>query len=214
MGQKIHPLGFRLGINQDYKSKWYANFNQYSNFLKEDYKIRSYFMILAKFYNITNIKITRNTLYNQIQVYIEIEKSTILLTQINSEIQKIKLKIKKFLSKNYQLNIKLIELTKTDLNASLLANLIKKQLENRIAFRRVMRDAIQKAQKYKINGIKIQLSGRLNGAEIARTEWIREGKIPLQTIQANIDYRSQEAHTIYGVLGIKVWLFKNKIILN
>ena len=214
MGQKIHPLGFRLGINQDYKSKWYANFNQYSNFLKEDYKIRSYFMVLAKFYNITNIKITRNTLYNQIQVDIEIEKSTILLTQINSEIQKIKLKIKKFLSKNYQLNIKLIELTKTDLNASLLANLIKKQLENRIAFRRVMRDAIQKAQKYKINGIKIQLSGRLNGAEIARTEWIREGKIPLQTIQANIDYKSQEAHTIYGVLGIKVWLFKNKIILN
>jgi small subunit ribosomal protein S3 len=120
--------------------------------------------------------------------------------------------IKKILPNNRQLTINVFEIEKVDLNAALLADLVAEQLEKRIAFRRAIREALQRAQKQNVNGIKIQVSGRLNGAEIARSEWIREGRVPLQTLRADIDYATQEANTIYGVLGIKVWLFKSEIL--
>ena len=179
MGQKTHPLGFRLGITQEHKSTWYANFNQYSNVLQEDDKIRTYLNSISKSNSISNVRINRNGLNDQIQLNIETGKPGILVG---------------------------------DLGIGLLADLVAGELEKRIAFRRAIREALQRAQKQNINGIKIQVSGRLNGAEIARSEWIREGRVPLQTLRADIDYATQEANTIYGVLGIKVWLFKSEIL--
>ena len=212
MGQKTHPLGFRLGITQDHKSTWYTNFNQYANVLQEDDKIRTYLNTIAKSNSISNVRINRNGLNDQIQLNIETGKPGILVGDLGAGLETLLTNVKKLLPKNRQLTINVFEVEKVDLDASLLANLVAEQLEKRIAFRRAIREALQKAQKQNVNGIKIQVSGRLNGAEIARSEWIREGRVPLQTLRADIDYATQEANTIYGVLGIKVWLFKSEIL--
>ena len=212
MGQKTHPLGFRLGITQEHKSTWYANLNQYANILEEDDKIRNYLKTVAKPNNISNVRIYRNGLNDQIQLEIETGKPGILVGNLGTELKNLLNKIKKLLPSNRQLTIKILEVKKVDLDANLLAALIVEQLEKRIAFRRAIREALQRAQKQNVNGIKIQVSGRLNGAEIARSEWIREGRVPLQTLRADIDYATMEANTIYGVLGIKVWLFKSEIL--
>jgi small subunit ribosomal protein S3 len=212
MGQKTHPLGFRLGITQDHKSTWYANFNQYANLLKEDDKIRTYIDTISKINSISNVRINRNGLNDQIQLNIETGKPGILVGDLGKGLQSLLTNIKKIISSNRQLTINILEVEKVDLNASLLADLVVEQLEKRIAFRRAIREALQRAQKQNVNGIKIQVSGRLNGAEIARSEWIREGRVPLQTLRADIEYATKEAHTIYGVLGIKVWLFKSEIL--
>ena len=212
MGQKTHPLGFRLGITQEHKSKWYANFNQYANILQEDDKIRTYLNTVSQANSIANVRINRNGLNDQIQLNIETGKPGILVGDMGAGLEKLLKNIKKLLPENRQLTINVFEVQKVDLNATLLADLVADQLEKRIAFRRAIREALQRAQKQSVNGIKIQVSGRLNGAEIARSEWIREGRVPLQTLRADIDYGTQEANTIYGVLGIKVWLFKSEIL--
>ena len=212
MGQKTHPLGFRLGITQDHQSKWYANFNQYANLLEEDDKIRTYLNTIARANSIANVQINRNGLNNQIQLNIESGKPGILVGDRGAGLEKLLNNIKKILPESRQLTINVFEVERVDLDASLLADLVADQLEKRVAFRRAIREALQRAQKQNVNGIKIQVSGRLNGAEIARSEWIREGRVPLQTLRADIDYATQEANTIYGVLGIKVWLFKSEII--
>ena len=212
MGQKTHPLGFRLGITQEHKSKWYANFNQYANILQEDDKIRTYINTISQKNSISNVQINRNGLNDQIQLNIETGKPGILVGDLGAGLENLLTNIKKILPLNRQLTINVFEVEKVDLNASLLADLVAEQLEKRIAFRRAIREALQRAQKQNVNGIKIQVSGRLNGAEIARSEWIREGRVPLQTLRADIDYATQEANTIYGVLGIKVWLFKSEIL--
>lgn len=212
MGQKTHPLGFRLGITQEHKSKWYANLNQYANILQEDNKIRTYIDTIAKINNISNVRINRNSLNDQIQLTIETGKPGILIGNFGVGLENLLTNIKKILPSNRQLTINVFEVKKVDLNAALLADLVGEQLEKRIAFRRAIRDTLQRAQKENVNGIKIQVSGRLNGAEIARSEWIREGRVPLQTLRADIDYATREANTIYGVLGIKVWLFKSEIL--
>jgi len=212
MGQKTHPLGFRLGITQDHKSTWYANFNQYANILKEDDKIRTYINTIAKPNSISNVKINRNGLNDQIQLNIETGKPGILVGDLGSGLERLLTNIKKVLPAERQLTINVLEVEKVDLNAALLADLVADQLEKRIAFKRAIREALQRAQKQNVNGIKIQVSGRLNGAEIARSEWVREGRVPLQTLRADIDYATTEANTIYGVLGIKVWLFKSEIL--
>jgi small subunit ribosomal protein S3 len=214
MGQKTHPLGFRLGITQDHKSTWYANFNQYANVLKEDDKIRTHIDTIAKTNNISKVQIYRNGLNDQIQLNIETGKPGILVGDLGTGLENLLTNMKKFLPSNRQLTIKIFEVQKVDLNASLLAHLVAEQLEKRVAFRRAIREALQRTQKQNVNGIKIQVSGRLNGAEIARSEWIREGRVPLQTLRADIDYATKEANTIYGVLGIKVWLFKMKFYLK
>ena len=212
MGQKTHPLGFRLGITQEHKSKWYANFNQYANILQEDDKIRTYLNTISQSNSIADVRINRNGLNDQIQLNIETGKPGILVGDMGSGLENLLKTIKKLLPQNRQLTINVFEVEKVDLNASLLADLVADQLEKRIAFRRAIREALQRAQKQNVNGIKIQVSGRLNGSEIARSEWIREGKVPLQTLRADIDYATQEANTIYGILGIKVWLFKSEIL--
>lgn len=212
MGQKTHPLGFRLGITQEHKSKWYANFNQYSNVLEEDDKIRTYIDTIAKINSISNVRINRSGLNDQIQLTIETGKPGILVGDVGAGLENLLTNIKKILPSSRQLTINVFEVEKVDLNAALLADLVADQLEKRVAFRRAIRDTLQRAQKQNVNGIKIQVSGRLNGAEIARSEWIREGRVPLQTLRADIDYATSEANTIYGVLGIKVWLFKSEIL--
>ena len=212
MGQKTHPLGFRLGITQDHKSTWYANFNQYAEILKEDDKIRTYLSTVSKMNSIANVKINRNGLNDQIQLNIHTGKPGILVGDLGTGLETLLNNVKKMLPNDRQLTINVFEVEKVDLNASLLADLVAEQLEKRVAFRRAIREALQRAQKQNVNGIKIQVSGRLNGAEIARSEWIREGRVPLQTLRADIDYATQEANTIYGVLGIKVWLFKSEIL--
>jgi small subunit ribosomal protein S3 len=212
MGQKTHPLGFRLGITQEHKSTWYANFNQYATVLKEDDKIRTYLDNVSKINSISNVRINRNGLNDQIQLNIETGKPGILVGDLGVGLENLLTNIKKLLPPNRQVTINVFEVERVDLDASLLADLVVEQLEKRVAFRRAIREALQRAQKQNVNGIKIQVSGRLNGAEIARSEWIREGRVPLQTLRADIDYATKEANTIYGVLGIKVWLFKSEIL--
>lgn len=212
MGQKTHPLGFRLGITQEHKSTWYANFNQYADILKEDDKIRTYLNSISKINSIANVQINRNGLNTQIQLNIKTGKPGILVGESGIRLENLLKDIKKLISTEKQLTINIFEVEKVDLDASLLADLVAEQLEKRVAFRRAIREALLRAQKQNVNGIKIEVSGRLNGAEMARSEWIREGRVPLQTLRANIDYATKEANTIYGILGIKVWLFKNEIL--
>lgn len=212
MGQKTHPLGFRLGIVKEHKSTWYANLNSYAPLLKEDDQIRSYFNQLSKAASISNIQISRNGLNDQIHLIVETGRPGALVGNDELGIETLLTNIKKLLPKNKQITINIVEVEKVNLDASLIAELIVKQLEERVAFRRAIRQAMQVAQEDQAKGIKIQVSGRLNGAEIARTEWIREGRVPLQTLRADIDYATKEANTIYGVLGVKVWLFKNEML--
>ena len=214
MGQKTHPLGFRLGIIEEHKSTWYANFRNYVILLKEDDLIRKYLKNISKANRISNILIHRNSSGDQIKLDIETGNPNLLLGKDGSNLEQLLKNLKKILPKNRKLTINVFEVNFINLNASLLGDSIVEKLEKRIAFRRAIRDTMQKAQKSNANGIKIQVSGRLNGAEIARSEWTREGRVPLQTLRAQIDYATKEAHTIYGVLGIKIWLFKSEILVK
>lgn len=211
MGQKTHPLGFRLGILQEHKSCWYSKLNKYANLLEEDDKIRTYLDKFVKQASISNIIIKRNGVNNQIELIIETGRPGILVGEEALGIKTLLRNIKKLLPPNRELTINVLENKNINLSASLIGDLVVKQLEQRIAFRRAIRKAMQCAQQDQVNGIKIQVSGRLNGIEMARSEWIREGRVPLQTLRADIDYAIKEANTIYGVLGVKVWLFKNEI---
>merc|ERR1711862_733408 len=168
-------------------------------------KIRTYLNKFSKNNSISNVRI------NRIQLNIETGKPGILIGEFGIELERLFKNLKKLLPITRQLTINILEVEQIDLNAGLLADLVVEQLEKRIAFRRAIREALQRAQKQDVKGIKIQVSGRLNGAEIARSEWIREGRVPLQTLRADIDYATRKAYTIYGVLGVKVWVFKNEI---
>ena len=212
MGQKTHPLGFRLGIVQEHQSVWYANFNQYASILQEDDKIRTYISTISRANYISKVKICRNVLKDHIQLTIETGKPGILVDDMGNGLKNLLKNLKKLLPAGRQLTIKVSEIEFVDLEAKLLADLVAEQLEKRIAFRRATRTVLQRAERQNVNGIKIQVSGRLNGAEIARSEWVREGRVPLQTLRADIDYATTEANTIYGVLGIKIWLFKSEIL--
>jgi len=212
MGQKTHPLGFRLGIVQDHQSVWYANFNQYANILQEDDQIRTYINTISRENAISKVKIYRNVLNDKIKLIIETGRPGILIDDFGNGLKNVLNNLKKLLPADRQLTIKVSKVEFVHREAKLLADLIADQLEKRVAFRKATRQVLQLAQKQNVNGIKIQVSGRLNGAEIARSEWIREGRVPLQTLRADIDYATTEANTIYGVLGIKVWLFKSEIL--
>ena len=212
MGQKTHPLGFRLGITQDHRSAWYANLRDYANLLKEDDQIRTYLNQFTKTASISNVHISRNSLSDQIKLTIETGRPGVLVGENGTGIKNLLTNLKKILPTTRQITIKVSEVEKVSLDAALLGDLVVKQLEDRTPFRRAVREAMQQAQDNNVSGIKIQVSGRLNGAEIARSEWFREGRVPLQTLRADIDYATKEANTIYGVLGIKVWIFKNEIL--
>ena len=208
MGQKTNPLGFRLGITQDHKSSWYAKFSNYSELLNEDDKIRDYLSKFTKVAKIAMIKIGRSGDGNQIELNIETAKPTELLGNKGIWVTNLLADLKKLLPKTRQITVNFLEVDKSDSNAALIADWIVTQLEERVIFRRIIREAMQNARTNISGGIKIQISGRINGAEIARQEWKREGRVPLQTLRAQIDYCHYPAHTIYGVLGIRVWIFQ------
>lgn len=207
MGQKTHPLGFRLGITKKHNSTWYTKLNNYATLLKEDDLIRTHISTISKTSHISSIQINR--LRNITQIIIDTARPEEFFDETNPHLQLNNLlqQIKGYLSSAKQVSIKIIEVKRGDLRASFIADFIVAKLEDRVAFRQAMREALKIAQDCKVTGIKIQVSGRLNGAEIARSEWIREGRVPLQTLKANIDYSTKEANTIYGILGIKVWIF-------
>jgi len=214
MGQKTHPLGYRLGITQEHQSVWCTNWTLYATLLTEDDAIRTY---IKKFTHtkgsISAIKINRNGLGDQIEVTIETGRPGMLVGEDGLGIKTLKENLKnKILSSNRQLTINVKEVENLSTNAPLIAELVAQQIEDRVPFRRAVREALQCMQDDKVNGIKVQVSGRLNGAEIARREWARDGRVPLQTLRADIDYATNEANTIYGIIGVKVWVFKSEIL--
>jgi small subunit ribosomal protein S3 len=212
VGQKTHPLGFRLVTTQKPRSTWFANFKNYSRLLNEDSKIRTILQKHQKASGIANINISRNGSGNKIKVDIYSARPGILVGNSGSNLAKIYKEIKLSIDTKNVAVLNVLEVQNPDSEATLIADFIVEQLEKRVAFRRAMRKAIKRTQVANVPGIKVQVSGRLNGAEIARSEWAREGRVPLQTLRADIDYSHKEAHTIYGILGIKVWLFKSEVI--
>lgn len=210
MGQKTHPSGFRLGITNEHKSSWYSKLTQYANMAEQDYRIRAHFTHISDKYGISHTIIHRNGLNNQIQVNIETAQPADLVGDSGAIIRSLIKNVKKLLPPDCEVKVDVAEIKKPGVDAKLLADVIATQLEQRVAFRRVMREVLQRIQDEDINGIKIQISGRLNGAEMARSEWTREGRVPLQTLRAKLDYALKEANTIYGILGIKIWLFTGK----
>lgn len=218
MGQKVHPLGFRLVTTQKPRSNWFTTFKNYPNFLEEDLQIREYIQKNNKKTGISKIEIKRNGKGDKIEVDIHTARPGLLVGQSGITLAKTYKNLQKIISKNNFKNqnkviiIKISETKEPDANANLIGDFIVEQLEKRIAFRRVVRKAVERLKKAKVQGIKIQISGRLNGAEIARSEWVREGRVPLHTLRADIDYAEKFAETSYGIIGIKVWLFKGEIL--
>lgn len=215
MGQKIHPIGFRLGITQEHQSRWFASPSRYPELLQEDYKLRKYIEEKLGRYaqnnaGICQVKIERKA--DQIDLEVQTARPGVVVGRGGQGIEALRTGLQQLLGGNRQIRINVSEVEKVDANAFLIAEYIAQQLERRVSFRRVVRQAIQRAQRAGIQGIKIQVSGRLNGAEIARTEWTREGRVPLHTLRADIDYSYCTAKTVYGILGIKVWVFKGEII--
>lgn len=205
MGQKTHPLCFRIGITQQHRSVWFANSKHYAALLEEDYQIRHYITKQLKNSGIASIQIYKKV--DQIEIEIKTARPGIILGRSGIGIQMLRQKLQNILGSNKQIRINVIEIIEPDREAALIAEFIAQQIEKRVTFRRAIRQATQRIQKTDVQGVKIQVSGRLNGAEIARREWIREGRVPLQTLRANIDYSHKIAFTTYGILGIKVWLF-------
>nr|YP_009393969.1 ribosomal protein S3 [Polysiphonia sertularioides]ARW62531.1 ribosomal protein S3 [Polysiphonia sertularioides] len=207
MGQKTHPSGFRIGITESHRSSWFSKMRDYPSMIEQDDQIRSYIEKQLEKASIARINISKKLDQTEIDIYTA--RPGIILGKSGTGINLIREDIAKQLKINQKIRINIVEITEPDREAKLLSQWIAQQLEKRVAFRRALRQGIQKAQKANIDGIKIQISGRLNGAEIARKEWVREGRVPLQTLKANIDYAYTRASTIYGILGIKIWLFKN-----
>jgi len=210
VGQKIHPIGFRLGITQEHRSRWFADPSRYPELLQEDYKIRQYVEKTLSNAGISETRIERKA--DQIDLEIHTARPGVVVGRGGTGIESLRTGLQEALGGNRQIRINVVEVARVDADAGLIAEYIAQQLERRVSFRRVVRQAIQRAQRAEAQGIKVQVSGRLNGAEIARTEWTREGRVPLHTLRANIDYAYRTAKTIYGILGVKVWIFKGEII--
>ena len=209
MGQKVHPLGFRLRITQSHRSSWFANKKTYPLILQEDHKIRTYIRREFSSAGISKIEIQRRS--DQVELDIHTSRPGIIVGRSGTGIDKIKEDLQKTLKYSNQIRVNVTELKNMDADANIIGEFIAEQLEKRIPFRRATRQAIQKAQRANAQGIKVQVSGRLNGAEIARSEWVREGRVPLQTLRADVDYATKEANTTYGILGIKVWVFNGEL---
>lgn len=210
MGQKIHPVGFRLGYTKEHQSCWYADTKRYPELLQEDRLIRQYVAKELNHAGISQVKIERKA--DQIDLAIHTARPGVVVGRSGTGIEKLRNDLQEAVGNNRQIRINVIEVSRVDADAALIAEYITQQLERRVSFRRVVRQAIQRAQRAEVQGIKIQVGGRLNGAEIARTEWVREGRVPLHTLRADIDYAYRTALTIYGILGVKVWVFKGEII--
>src|ERR1700710_2248503 len=208
MGQKINPIGFRLGINRTWDSRWFADNAEYGQLLHEDLKMRKFVMTELKQAGISKVVIERP--HKKCRVTIHSARPGLIIGKKGADIDKLRKKLADMTNSDTHLNI--VEVRKPEIDAVLVAQSIAQQLERRVAFRRAMKRAVQSAMRLGAEGIKITCAGRLGGAEIARTEWYREGRVPLHTLRANVDYAEATAHTAYGVCGVKVWIFKGEIL--
>ncbi|WP_311678605.1 30S ribosomal protein S3 [Sneathia vaginalis] len=209
MGQKVDPRGLRIGIIKTWNSKWFAKGNDYLNNFHEDLKIKEY--IKKNYYHagISRIFIERNSL-TELTVIIETAKAGILIGRKGQEIEALKAKLEKLTGK--KVNTKALEIKNPNKDAQLVAESIATSIEKRVAYKRAVQQAMQRAEKSGVKGIKVKVSGRLNGAEIARSEWTLSGRVPLHTLRADIDYATATANTTYGALGIKVWIFNGEVL--
>jgi len=207
MGQKVHPTGIRLGIVKDWTSRWYANTQDYPVFLLQDLKVREYIKEKLSHASVSRIQINRPA--NNAQITIHTARPGIVIGKKGEDIDKLREHVSKMMSVPVKINVE--EIRKPELDATLVAEGIAQQLEKRIMYRRAMKRAVTNTMRLGAEGIKINVAGRLNGAEIARGEWYREGRVPLHTLRADIDYGTAEANTTYGIIGIKVWIFKGEV---
>jgi small subunit ribosomal protein S3 len=208
MGQKVNPVGLRLGINRTWDSRWYANRNTYGTLLHEDIKIREYLKERLAQAGVSRIVIERPA--KKARVTIHTARPGVVIGKKGADIELIRKDLQKMTGNEVNLNI--IEIRKPEIDAQLVAENIAQQLERRVAFRRAMKRAVQAAMRLGAEGIRITCAGRLGGAEIARTEWYREGRVPLHTLRADVDYGEGTAKTTYGTCGVKVWIFKGEIL--
>jgi small subunit ribosomal protein S3 len=210
MGQKVHPTGFRLGIATDWTSKWYAGSADFANFLEEDLKIREFLRKKLSQAAVSRIQISRPA--KAISVTIHTARPGIIIGKKGEDIERLRIEVASLVSVHLNnVKISIEEIRKPELDAQLVAEGVASQLERRVMFRRAMRRSVTNAMRIGAEGIKINVSGRLNGAEIARNEWYREGRVPLHTLRANVDYGFAEALTTYGILGVKVWIYKGEV---
>lgn len=207
MGQKVHPTGMRLGIIKDWTSTWYADTKDYANYLNSDLRVRVFIKKKLSHASVSLIKIER--LANSAEVVIHTARPGIVIGKKGEDIEKLRLEVSKIMGVNTHIRVE--EIRKPELEAQLVAESVAQQLERRIMYRRAMKRAVTNSMRLGAEGIRINVAGRLNGAEIARTEWYREGRVPLHTLRADIDYGMAEAHTTYGIIGVKVWIFRGEI---
>lgn len=207
MGQKVHPKGLRIGIIKDWEAKWYAD-KDYTELLHEDLKIRRYLKETLYSAGVPKIEIERAA--NNVKIYLHTAKPGIVIGRGGSEVEKLRKQLEKMTGK--RININIVEVKKPELDAQLVAENVASQLERRVSFRRAMKQAVGRSMRMGAGGIRIAVAGRLGGAEIARTEWYSEGKVPLHTLRADIDYGFAEANTTYGKLGVKVWIYKGEVL--
>jgi len=207
MGQKVHPIGFRLGIVTDWNSKWFAETKDYANYLNNDLKIRDFLKNKLKHASVSKIQIERPA--KNARITIHTARPGIVIGKKGEDIEKLRTEVSKMMGIPVHINIE--EVRKPELDAQLVAEGVAQQLEKRIMFRRAMKRAVTNAMRLGAQGVRINVAGRLNGAEIARGEWYREGRVPLHTLRANIDYGFAEASTTYGIIGVKVWIFKGEV---
>ncbi len=207
MGQKVHPYGFRLGYNKSWRSRWFAK-QGYSDLLHEDLKLKEVLRERLKAAGISSVEVDRPG--NKLRITIRTARPGIIIGRKGAEIEKLKLELHQ--RTNREVFIDIQEVHRPELDSQLVSESVALQLEKRVAFRRAMRKAVDSAQRFGCQGIKIRVAGRLNGAEIARSEWYLQGRLPLHTLRADIDYGASEAHTTYGVIGVKCWIYRGEII--
>ena len=207
MGQKVHPTGFRLGVVKKHNANWYAKGKTFKENLIEDLKVRDFLKNKLRFSSVSKVEIDRSA--QNFTVSIHTSRPGIIIGKKGEEIENIKKSIEKIVNRPTQVQIK--EVRKPDLDATILAEGIAQQLERRVQFRRAMKRAVQIALRQGAKGVRTEVSGRLGGAEIARTEWYREGRVPLHTLRADVDYGTAEAATTYGIIGVKVWVYRGEI---
>ena len=207
MGQKVHPTGFRLGVVKKHNANWYAKGKTFKENLIEDLKVRDFLKNKLRFSSVSKVEIDRSA--QNFNVSIHTSRPGIIIGKKGEEIENIKKSIEKIINRPAQVQIK--EVRKPDLDATILAEGIAQQLERRVQFRRAMKRAVQSALRQGAKGVRTEVSGRLGGAEIARTEWYREGRVPLHTLRADVDYGTAEAATTYGIIGVKVWVYRGEI---
>ena len=209
MGQKVNPYGFRLGITTDWKSRWFADRQEYADNLAEDWQIRDFIMEDLPHAAISRVEVERTS--NKLRIDVHTARPGIVIGRKGSEADRLRAGLSE-ITGNHQVQLNIQEIKEPELEAALIAQGVADQLAGRVAFRRAMKRAVQNAQKAGAKGIRVQCSGRLGGAEMSRTEWYREGRVPLHTLRADIDYGFREARTTYGRIGVKVWIYKGEIL--